>query len=319
MRLASLASLAAALHLAVASPLPLTRRTDPPVVDLGYAQYQGVLNETYNMYEWRGIRYATAERFQAPRTPSKNSSDSSPILADHFGNVCYISQVGANTTQGVLTEEATTPSAMQSEDCLFLNVVSPAGSCEGADLPVVVYIHGGGASSVPCTRKSISRAGPDSALALRGGYGFGDSQIQFEEFLQHIGNKVVLVSIQYRLGPFGFLAGSEIVANGAVNNGLLDQVRRLSSLLLLFFVLLVLLPHLEPPPTLARADSRPPGGLQQFALQWVQTHIGKFGGNSDHVTIFGESAGAGSVLNQVIANVRPSLGLLHLSSIRAGR
>ena len=160
-RLASLASLAAALHLAVASPLPLTRRTDPsepsPVVDLGYAQYQGVLNETYNMYEWRGIRYGTAERFQAPRTPSKNSGDSSPILADQFGNVCYISQVGANTTQGVLTEEATTPSAMQSEDCLFLNVVSPAGSCEGAHLPVVVYIHGGGASSVPCTRIGASR------------------------------------------------------------------------------------------------------------------------------------------------------------------
>ncbi|GAA5907577.1 hypothetical protein JCM8208_000006 [Rhodotorula glutinis] len=242
-RLASLASLAAALHLAFASPLPLTRRTDPseppPVVDLGYAQYQGVLNATYGMYEWRGIRYATAERFQAPRTPSKNSSASSPILADKFGDVCYISQVGANTTkQGVLTDEATVPSATTSEDCLFLNVVAPAGSCEGAGLPVVVYIHGGG-------------------------YGFGSAQIQFEEFLQHIGNKVVLVSIQYRLGPFGFLAGSEVVKNGATNQGLLDQ---------------------------------------QHALRWVQDHIYKFGGDSDHVTIWGESAGAGSVLNQVIAN-----------------
>ncbi|GAA5853878.1 hypothetical protein JCM9279_005753 [Rhodotorula babjevae] len=225
--LASLASLAAAVHLALASPLPLTRRTDPseppPVVDLGYAQYQGVLNETYSMYEWRGIRYATAGRFQAPRTPTKNSSELTPILANQFGDVCYISQVGANTTaQGVLADEATTPSAPTSEDCLFLNVVSPAGSCEGADLPVV-----------------------------------------FEEFLQHVGNKVVLVSIQYRLGPFGFLAGSEIVTGGTANAGLLDQ---------------------------------------QFALQWVQTHISKFGGSSDHVTIFGESAGAGSVLNQVLAN-----------------
>ncbi|GAA5946916.1 hypothetical protein JCM3775_004177 [Rhodotorula graminis] len=242
-RLASLATLAAALYVALASPLPLSRRTDPseppPVVDLGYARYQGVLNETYGMYEWRGIRYATAERFQAPRTPSKNSSDSSPILAAKFGDVCYISQVGANTTtQGVLTEAATAPSATQSEDCLFLNVVAPAGSCEGADLPVVVYIHGGG-------------------------FAFGDAQIQWEQFLQHIGNKVVLVSIQYRLGPFGFLAGSEVVANGVTNAGLLDQ---------------------------------------QHALRWVQDQIHKFGGNSDHVTIFGESAGAGSVLNQVLAN-----------------
>lgn len=142
---------------------------------------------------------------------------------------------------------------------------------------------------------------------MRAGFGFGDSQIQFEEFLQHIGNKVVLVSIQYRLGPFGFLAGSEVVKNGATNSGLLDQVR-LSSL--------ALEPLLQPTP--GRADSRL-RVTQQHALRWVQTHIGKFGGNSDHVTIFGESAGAGSVLNQVIANVRPSLGLLHLSSIRAGR
>lgn len=51
---------------------------------------------------------------------------------------------------------------------------------------------------------------------------------------------------------------------------------------------------------------------QQFALQWVQEHISKFGGDPSHVTIWGESAGAGSVLNQIVANggnTQKALGL----------
>ncbi|KAF4597038.1 hypothetical protein EYR40_007488 [Pleurotus pulmonarius] len=73
---------------------------------------------------------------------------------------------------------------------------------------------------------------------------------------------VVVVVIQYRLGIFGFLAGSKVKANGALNAGLLDQ---------------------------------------EFALKWVQQHINKFGGDPNQVTIWGESAGAGSVLQHVVA------------------
>ena len=73
---------------------------------------------------------------------------------------------------------------------------------------------------------------------------------------------VVAVVIQYRLGLFGFLPGKEVKAGGVLNAGLLDQ---------------------------------------EFALRWVQTHIAKFGGDPKKVTIWGESAGAGSVLQQVIA------------------
>ncbi|KAL4263890.1 Carboxylic ester hydrolase [Pleurotus pulmonarius] len=75
-------------------------------------------------------------------------------------------------------------------------------------------------------------------------------------------NGVVAVIIQYRLGVFGFLAGSQVKANGALNAGLLDQ---------------------------------------EFALKWIQKHISKFGGDPDRVTIWGESAGAGSVLQHVVA------------------
>lgn len=63
--------------------------------------------------------------------------------------------------------------------------------------------------------------------------------------------------MQYRLGPFGFLASDELYRRGAVNAGLLDQV---------------------------------------FALQWVQTYIREFVGDPDAVTISGESAGGGSVM-----------------------
>ncbi|KAF4598669.1 hypothetical protein EYR38_007075 [Pleurotus pulmonarius] len=73
---------------------------------------------------------------------------------------------------------------------------------------------------------------------------------------------VVVVAIQYRLGIFGFLAGKAVKAGGVLNAGLLDQ---------------------------------------EFALKWVQQHITKFGGDPARVTIWGQSAGAGSVLQHVIA------------------
>ncbi|TFL04226.1 Alpha/Beta hydrolase protein [Pterulicium gracile] len=76
-------------------------------------------------------------------------------------------------------------------------------------------------------------------------------------------HKVIAVAIQYRLGLFGFLAGDEVKRGGQLNAGLLDQ---------------------------------------EFALRWVQEHIQKFGGDPNQVTIWGESAGGGSVLQHIIAH-----------------
>ncbi|KAF8801565.1 alpha/beta-hydrolase [Phlegmacium glaucopus] len=106
-----------------------------------------------------------------------------------------------------------------------------------------------------------------------GGYIAGSaSQFNGNDLIREASGDVVAVIIQYRLGVFGFLPGKEVKAGGgALNAGLLDQ---------------------------------------QAALQWVQQHIDKFGGDPNLVTIWGESAGAGSVLQQVIANggnTRPSL------------
>jgi carboxylesterase type B len=79
---------------------------------------------------------------------------------------------------------------------------------------------------------------------------------------QSIGN-IIYVGIQYRLGMFGFMGGDTIAQNGALNAGLLDQ---------------------------------------RAAMDWVQRNIRAFGGDPTRVTIWGGSAGGGSVSCQLIAN-----------------
>jgi len=148
----------------------------------------------------------------------------STIQADSYGPQCK--QVGFSGGSAF-------PST-GSEDCLFLNVQSPANA---TNLPVLVWIHGGG-------------------------YGAGNGQQDFTDLLTTNGKNFVVVSIQYRLGPFGFLASDEIARKGVTNAGLRDQY---------------------------------------FALQWVQAYISQFGGDGSAVTISGQSAGAGSVMLQDMA------------------
>ncbi|KAL5483591.1 hypothetical protein ACEPAI_8823 [Sanghuangporus weigelae] len=91
------------------------------------------------------------------------------------------------------------------------------------------------------------------------------------DLVREAGGGVVAVELEYRLGVFGFLPGAEVKKNGALNAGLLDQ---------------------------------------QFALQWIQQFIHLFGGDPNQVTIWGESAGAGSVLQHLVAhggNTQPPL------------
>jgi para-nitrobenzyl esterase len=124
-----------------------------------------------------------------------------------------------------------------SEDCLYLNVWTPAASPQER-LPVMVWIHGG--SFVTGSGSEPVYAGANLARA-------GD---------------VVVVTVNYRLGPLGFLALPELSAESpedvSGNYGLLDQMA---------------------------------------ALRWVRGNIAAFGGDPERVTAFGESAGAISILN----------------------
>ncbi|KAK6992455.1 carboxylic ester hydrolase [Favolaschia claudopus] len=218
---------------------PVNAATTPtnPVVDLGYARYQGVLDTKLSIAAFRGIRYGAPPtgslRFQAPAVPP-HVAGIQPAVEDP--PQCYQGAFGASPTNPFASRDEADP--VQTEDCLFLSVYTPALNST-VPLPTVVWIHGGG-------------------FALGGA-----SQYNGAELVQESDNKVVAVTINYRLGLFGFLAGQEVKDGGAVNAGLLDQ---------------------------------------EFALKWVQKNIHRFGGDPSKVTIWGQSAGAGSVLQHIIAH-----------------
>ncbi|KAF2790340.1 carboxylesterase type B [Melanomma pulvis-pyrius CBS 109.77] len=199
------------------------KQTTSLQVDLGYAIYEGVgSNSSTGINTFKGIRFAAPPlgplRWQAPQPPRTNRT--SVISAASFGSACYQT---ANSGPGF------GPLVKGVEDCLFLNVYAPANASK---LPVLVWIHGGG-------------------------YGVGDGTQNLTDIIAANENGFVGVSIQYRLGAFGFLSSDEVYRNGAVNAGLLDQL---------------------------------------FALQWVQSYIELFGGDPSQVTISGLSAGGGSVM-----------------------
>ena len=134
--------------------------------------------------EFLGIRYATAQRHRAPQDIT---SFDGVFDATQFGPLCP-------QIPGALENILGTDTTNASEDCLHLNVFTPAMPQSKTQLPVLVWIHGGaytnGSNSVPWYH--------GSALASRG---------------------AVIVTINYRLGSFGFL--------GADNFGTLDMISAL--------------------------------------------------------------------------------------------
>ncbi|KAI3615392.1 cephalosporin esterase [Moniliophthora roreri] len=208
-------------------------------IDLGYARYQGVFDPSTDVTDFIGVRYAAPPtgilRWQAPQPPA-------PTTGVQIANVnppqCLQASGGSAPTNPFSTSHARRQTPTASEDCLFLHVHFPGDTVPTRKLPVVVWIHGGGYVS-------------GDAIGFHG-----------SDLIKESDNGVVAVLIQYRLGLFGFLAGSKVKEGGALNAGLLDQ---------------------------------------NFALRWVQQHISKFGGDPTQVTIWGQSAGAGSVIQHVIA------------------
>jgi para-nitrobenzyl esterase len=201
------------------------------VVTVEGGQISGVIDRGVRVF--KGIPYAAPPVGERRWKPSQAVPPWSGVRdASHYGAECPQTQYPNGSVY-------IRPLQPQSEDCLFLNVWTTASA--GDQRPVFVWIHGGAltkGSSISDTRDGVP-------LARKG---------------------IVLVSINYRLGPLGYLAHPELTAESpqksSGNYGVLDQIA---------------------------------------ALQWVQKNIAAFGGDPARVTIGGESAGAWSV-NTLVAS-----------------
>jgi para-nitrobenzyl esterase len=184
---------------------------------------EGVLTEELEVLSWKGIPFAAAPSGDLRwRPPQAPEVRGETLDASEPGNICY--QPATNDFGG-LSED---------EDCLNLNIWTPAGTAPQS-LPVLIWIHGGSFTSGTGSFGIYD----GSRLAQRG---------------------AVVVGINYRLGPLGFMAHKDLIGEeghpGTGNYGLLDQIA---------------------------------------ALEWVKQNVGAFGGDPERVTIFGESAGAISI------------------------
>ncbi|CAM1506153.1 Fc.00g057940.m01.CDS01 [Cosmosporella sp. VM-42] len=166
-----------------------------PRVDVINGTYAGEYYAKLDQDIFRGIPYAQPPvgnlRFEIPN--SLNTSWQGVKNATKFSPSCVGDQTNAWGGDMVV-----------SEDCLTLNVVRPSGYRAGDNLPVVIWIHGGG-----------FRAG-GSSLAI-----YNQSWIIHESVKQE--TPIIAVSINYRLAAFGWLWSEEMEARGASNLGLRDQ------------------------------------------------------------------------------------------------
>ncbi|HEX5234598.1 MAG TPA: carboxylesterase family protein [Silvibacterium sp.] len=226
----------AALAIAVGVCTSLSANTaqpkdDHPVVMTVSGAVSGVIDSATQVRSFKGLPFAAPPVGELRWRP--------PAPAERWSGVRDGSKFGASCMQQVhgdflpWTKEFLVKGEV-SENCLYLNVWTPPAK-ENANLPVIVYIPGGGFVE-----------------------GSGSTAIYDGTNLASTG--VVVVTINYRLGPFGFLAHPELTAesphHSSGNYALLDQIA---------------------------------------ALQWVKENIGGFGGDPHKVTIWGQSAGAFSV------------------------
>ena len=217
---------------------------DPLVVTTGLGTLQGVRRD--GARNFLGIPYAAPPvgdlRWRSPQPPTPWTGVRDATTP---GDVCphVVPTIGVPTG---------------SEDCLFVNVHAPDPPPE-EPLPVMVWIHGGGYT----VGDSLSFGMTDGAvLAARAG--------------------VVVVSLNYRLAQFGFLAHADLSAE--------DPAHPTSG-------------------NYAVED-------QAAALRWVREHVAPFGGDPTNVTIFGESAGGWSVCTMLASPLAE--GLFDRAIIQSG-
>lgn len=205
---------------------PVISASVRPVVATENGTLAGLVDPASGVFVFRGIPYA------AP--PIGDNRWRAPAPAASWTGLRPAERLGRNCIQDQVYSDIDAFAAGISEDCLYLNVWTQTTNAT-ANRPVMVWIHGGGYTA-----------------------GFGGEE-------RHNGSRLaqkgaVVVTLNYRMGPFGFLAhpalAAELPVGASGNYAIMDQVA---------------------------------------ALRWVQRNIARFGGDPAKVTIFGESAGGSSV------------------------
>lgn len=208
------------LHAMAAPPLKTSR------VRLANGMLEGVISADDKVRTFKGVPYA------APPVGPLRWKDPQPAAS--WSGVRRASEYGGRCMQGPIYSDMIFHDHGPSEDCLYLNLWMPAHPA-AARLPVMVWIYGGGFAA-----GSTSEPRQDGGNLSKQG--------------------VLVVSMNYRLGIFGFFSHPELSKesghHASGNYGLLDQV---------------------------------------MALRWVHNNIEAFGGDPSNVTIFGQSAGSSSV------------------------
>lgn len=243
-----LSSVVIAFVLAASAPAA-NASSNGPVVRTALGQLRG--ERTSGVEFFLGVPFAQAPiGNQRWRDPLPHAGWAETRDATRPAPACYQPQArpfGPYTAEFLIGPEV-------SEDCLYLNVWKPAQVAPRT--PVLVWIHGGGFGS-----------------------GSGSIPIYNGEALARRG--VVVVTVNYRLGVFGFLAAHQLTEESgrqtSGNYGLLDQIA---------------------------------------ALRWVQTNIAAFGGDPNNVTIAGQSAGAASVSDLIASPL--ARGLFHRAIAQSG-
>ena len=235
MRLGHFVTLAIAL---AAAPV---KASEAPIAKVETGQLRGVATSGSPVQIFRGVPYAMPPvgdlRWREPRP------------AAHWSGVRAADQFGPRCMQRHMWDDMFFRSPAASEDCLYLNVWTPADLKRAgqAKLPVLVYIYGGGFIAGESSEPRYDGA----ATAAQG---------------------VVVVTLNYRLGIFGFFAHPQLTAESPYkasgNYGLLDQAA---------------------------------------ALAWVRRNVAAFGGDPKHITIAGESAGSMSVSAMMVSPLTRNL------------
>lgn len=205
-----------------------------PVLVIEGGKITGIKTKTQGILLYRGIPYAAPPVGQLRwREPQPVIAWSGIKVADKFGDAAV--QDDQEIGGFYQHEFYQTGDPRRSEDCLYLNVWTPASGETNRKISVAMYIHGGGFV-----------------------HGFG-SEIEFDGDAW-AKRGVILVTINYRLGPLGFLSHPALTAESpnhtSGNQGILDQIA---------------------------------------ALKWIKNNIAQFGGDPNNVTVFGQSAGGAAV------------------------